>query len=92
MKWPAKMGAACARLGFTVITGGGPGIMQAGNQGAFEVGGRSIGVNIELPFEQQLNPYVQRLGHHALLFHPQGGAREVFLCLHRHARRRGHAG
>jgi uncharacterized protein (TIGR00730 family) len=55
-----KMGAACARLGFTVITGGGPGIMQAGNQGAFEVKGRSLGVNIELPHEQGLNPYVQR--------------------------------
>lgn len=55
-----KMGEACARLGFTVVTGGGPGIMQAGNQGAFEAGGRSIGVNIELPFEQEANPYVQK--------------------------------
>ncbi len=53
-----KMGEACAQLGFTVVTGGGPGIMQAGNQGAYEAGGRSLGVNIELPFEQNLNPYV----------------------------------
>jgi len=55
-----KMGARIAEMGFTVMTGGGPGIMEAGNRGAFEQGGRSIGVNIALPFEQKGNPYVDR--------------------------------
>jgi uncharacterized protein (TIGR00730 family) len=60
-----EMAAMLGAAGFAIITGGGPGIMQAANQGAREAQAKSIGLNIQLPFEQQFNPYLDI----ALRFH-----------------------
>jgi hypothetical protein len=75
-----EVGNRLGRAGYAVITGGGPGLMEAANRGARDAGALSIGCNIELPHEQQLNPYVSgsRLSRRCETTPSGGGCRAKF--------------
>ena len=80
-----------AQHNLAVVTGGGPGIMEAANKGAAQGGGKSVGLNIELPQEQQRQPLRQRAAALSLFFCAQGLFCEIQPRLHLHARRFRHA-
>ncbi len=75
-----EMGQAIANSGYTTMTGGGPGIMEAANRGAHETGGPSVGCNIELPHEQHPNPYLDKWVDFRYFF-----VRKVMLLKYSHA-------
>lgn len=75
-----EMGRRIAKLGLTTMTGGGPGVMEAANRGAREGGGRSVGCNIELPEEQEPNPYLDTFVEMRYFF-----IRKVMLVKYSHA-------
>ncbi|MFV8369379.1 TIGR00730 family Rossman fold protein [Flavobacterium sp. LB2R40] len=75
-----KIGSEIAKLGFTVMTGGGPGLMEAANKGAYQAGGYSVGCNIVLPVEQKQNSYL-----HKWVYIPYFFVRKVILIKYSYA-------
>jgi uncharacterized protein (TIGR00730 family) len=63
-----RLAAELSRLGCDIVTGGGPGLMQAANEGARESGRESIGIRVQLPFEQEVNPFVEQAFEHQTFF------------------------